>query len=79
MSEATTHTQLGLLIEIVERVAKEKHDGHFTVLRFASGWKAVYGTVDLGRQGVRERVQQVPESPTLNEALLLLLVKDYKP
>jgi hypothetical protein len=28
----------------LERVARERHDGHFTVMRFTTNWRVMFGT-----------------------------------
>jgi len=34
-------------IEVCEAVARKTHGGHLTLMRFGTGWKAVFGTPDL--------------------------------
>ena len=34
-------------IEAAERLARERYDGHLTLMRFTNGWKAVFGTPDI--------------------------------
>jgi hypothetical protein len=78
MSEVSAQTQLALLVDIVDQVAKAKHDGHFTVMRFTTEWKAVFGTPDLGNSAVRTKLQGTPGYSTLQEALTMLLIHHYK-
>jgi len=65
----------------IENIAKEKHDGHLTIMRFTTGWKAFYATPimdfdvdkngDLG--GDRQFLWKLPMSETIDDALYQLL------
>lgn len=37
---------LSSAMSVAEELAK-RHDGHFTLMRFTTGWKAVFGTPDV--------------------------------
>jgi hypothetical protein len=41
---AQTPPTLQELLTTVETIARLQHDGHVTIMRFTTGWKAVYGT-----------------------------------
>jgi len=77
VDELGAQTQLGLLLDLVEQVAKEKHDGHFTVMKFTTEWKAAFGTPSFNEAGV-SRVQRVQGYGSLQEALTMLLAHHYK-
>lgn len=54
------------IIEQVERIAKDKTDGHISLVRFTTGWQAEYGSP----WGKKWRGKNMP---TLREALERLL------
>ena len=35
------------LVEVLEVIAKRKSDGHLTIYKFTTGWKAVLETIDI--------------------------------
>ncbi len=54
------------MIKLIEHQAIEKHDGHLTIMRFTSGWKACLGTVDTSD---RERLWEMPFFDTAEDAM----------
>jgi hypothetical protein len=59
---------LQLLIQ-AERIAREHHDGHLTIFRFTTEWKAMFGTPsDLRRQ-----LNALDGHASLHEALRALV------
>lgn len=51
----------------------QKHDGHFTLMKFTTHWKAMFFTPDtISREG-REVLNKVPSAKTKEEALLLAI------
>lgn len=68
------------LFDLVERRARVQSDGHFTLLRFTTHWKAFFGTCDLdGVQSERDWVHELPAFRTLKETLedLLVMHREY--
>ena len=63
------------LMDVVEERARRQNDGHLTLLRFTTGWKAMFGTPDLDTGAGRTQVNALVMYPTLLEALLALLVE----
>ena len=64
------------VVSVVEAHAKHYHDGHFTVLSFTTGVKAMFGTVDLDTGDAREIVNKIPAYPDMHMALSYLLAND---
>lgn len=66
---------LAQLMAAVDLIAVEEFGGHLTILRFGSGWKGAFGTVDLDGLG-RMQVRTWPNFITL-QALLTYLIKEH--
>jgi len=65
------------LMELVEYFAK-KHDGHFTLMKFTTEWKAMFFTPDLDSGKGRAQVKQVVAGGTAEEATLIALRKEME-
>jgi uncharacterized protein involved in tellurium resistance len=75
------------LIEAVQEVAKENHDGHFTIMAFTTGYRIGFYTpnVDVGMGKAklgglsegRELMNTVPHIRTLKNALVYAIM--YEP
>jgi hypothetical protein len=63
LSQASTDVLMGW----AEHIAQQYADGHLTVFRFTTGWKAVLRTVRLPDE--YWALSAIRQSPTLNEAL----------
>jgi len=63
--------ELKELLEQVEKLAKERQDGHLTLVRFTTGWQAELGS-PWGKKWRGENL------PTLLEALERLLRQEGK-
>jgi hypothetical protein len=71
MSRLARH--LGRWAEVID-TAEREHDGHLTVMRFTTHWKAFYGTPDLDdRERGRMFVAGLPAYPTMEQAIASLL------
>jgi hypothetical protein len=62
------------LLTIAEKMAKRDHDGHLTIMRFTTGWKAMFGTPDLTGGEGRQEIQDLFQHETLEEALYRLIL-----
>jgi len=60
------------LLHAAEALARIHHDGHFTIMRFSTGWKAVWDTPNI-QQDDREYIAQLKTNDTIQGALLDLL------
>lgn len=66
------------LLEMAEDVACTKSDGHLTLMRFTTGWKAMFGTPELiigGAPGDDEgceydRIFNMPMEETMGDAII---------
>lgn len=72
-----TRAELGLLLELVEGIAANEHDGHFTILKFTTGYRSALGTADPYSQEGRRDVKRVPACDTLGESLIHLILDRY--
>jgi len=63
---------LAALFALAESTAKERNDGHLTIMRFTTHWKAMFGTPNLDIGG-REQVRELHGASTLRDALVALL------
>jgi hypothetical protein len=66
-----TEVDLALLNELVA-VARERHDGHLTVMRFTTNWRVGFGTL-------RERsdISRIPKGATFAEAARVALTDPH--
>jgi hypothetical protein len=66
------------LLTLVSVEAKRFHGGHYTIFAFRTEYKVAFGTPGLypDRSGgaAHAQVQEMPEYPTLKEALIAALV-----
>ena len=69
--------RIDTLIEVVEALAKRTADGHLTILRFETGWKAALGTPD-GRHDDQETIGKLPAAATMQAALVDLLRREIE-
>jgi len=56
------------LLNNVVDYANENFNGHFTLMKFTSNWRACYGTVEE-----RDQISQMVEGKTKDEALQKLI------
>jgi len=61
------------LIQQAEALAKEKTDGHLSILKFTTGYKVFLGTPNLDIGEERENISNMNSFSTLEEALQSLL------
>jgi hypothetical protein len=59
-----------------ESIANKKFDGHLTLLKFTTGWKAAFYTPNLDTGEGREQVQNLPSFSTKEEALMWLIAEE---
>ena len=64
------------VFKLVEVHAAEFYDGHFTIISFTAGVKAMFGTIDLGCG--RYDLLKLPAYPDTQIALAFALVEDEK-
>lgn len=57
------------LFEIVELCCKET-DGHFTLMKFTTEWKAMFSTPDLDTGKGRKEIKNIPGFATMEDAIL---------
>lgn len=65
--------KIGELIEKIEKIASEISDGHYTILKFTSGYKAFFGTPDLDNGNEREKIAKLESFESIEEALVHLI------
>lgn len=58
------------LMDIVEFLRDTKTDGHFTLMAFTSGWKAMFKTPDLDTGEGRAEVSNRPTFPNPDSAIV---------
>jgi hypothetical protein len=61
-----------LLLE-VRGIANQEFDGHFCIFKFTTGYKSLFGTIDLDTGKGRDIIREVPSFLTLNESLMYLI------
>ncbi len=66
------------LLGLVEVLASQKADGHITVMRFTTEWKATLGTPNLDTGEGREEVANLKSYSSLRKALVGLLVNQER-
>ncbi len=82
--EKMTDATVGRLIKAVEDISKEKRvtgpcdNGHLTIMRFTTCWKAMFGTPNLDSGDGRAEVRDLEKFPTIEEALINLLIDELE-
>jgi hypothetical protein len=71
-SEKRMHT--GYFLEMAEKIARDKFDGHLTIMKFTTHWKAMFGTPNLDVDG-RAEVRSLSKFDMLDECLRDLVIK----
>jgi len=61
--------KLKKLLHAAEALARLHRDGHFTIMRFTTGWKAVWGTPNIEEKD-REYIAQLKNRDDIQGALL---------
>ena len=61
-----------VLLNLCEMWAASERDGHFTLLRFTTGWKCVFGTPEP----FREKVWKLPAFKTAGGAMAWALSEE---
>jgi len=61
------------LFDLLEGLVGKREDGHLTVMRFSTGWKAMAGTPDLDTGKGRKQVGGLEMHKTLKDALIALI------
>lgn len=69
---------LNTLINILEEIAEKETDGHITIMKFTTGWKAAFATPDLDSGRCREQIEKLKNHDTLEEAIKDLIIKKTK-
>jgi hypothetical protein len=55
-------------LAVVEQMANGEYDGHFTLMRLTTGWKAVFGTPDICGEN-RDEIFSLATHADANEAV----------
>jgi len=61
------------LLKQVEKIANEITDGHYTILKFTTGYKGFFGTPNLDIGEEREVIWNLPKFKTFEEVLKFLI------
>jgi hypothetical protein len=57
----------------VRSIANSEFDGHFSILKFTTNYKSIFGTVLFDGYEGRDFISAVPGFLTLNESLVYLI------
>ncbi|MBU1023488.1 hypothetical protein KKB99_04280 [bacterium] len=69
-----SESDLRTLITLVEMKARD-YDGHLTIMRFSTEWKAMLGTPNLDTGEGRNQVRTIKGYESLEQALLYLIIE----
>jgi hypothetical protein len=58
------------LVEICSEMRSGMRDGHFTLMKFTTHWKASFSTPDLDSGKGRKQVRELAAFKTKNEAII---------
>ena len=64
------------LVRQVEIIAADKYDGHYTVYRFTTHYKGVFGTLMESNVSIRDKLKDLPSFKTLDELLYWMVEKE---
>lgn len=62
----------------IEKVAREKYDGHYTIMSFTTGYKVIFGTPALDYPAEHERIAAMPIHKTLTAAIINTVLDDVR-
>ena len=65
------------LLKMAEKIALTKGDGHLSIFRFTTGWKALFGIPNLDIDG-RKEVSSLQSFDSLEETLENLIISELK-
>ena len=68
-------SDLRTLMNLAELKAEQFADGHLTIMRSATEWKAMFGTLNLDTHEGRERIIPLRGHETLEETLEYLVIR----
>ena len=68
-------SDLRTLMNLAELKAEQFTDGHLTIMRFTTEWKAMFGTPNLDTHEGREQVRDLRGNESLEEALEYLIIR----
>jgi hypothetical protein len=74
MNGSLKRLKLGFWIETAEKIAQEKFDGHLTIMRSTTHWKAMFGPLYLDSGDGRGQVRNLPFYPSLEMALKAIII-----
>jgi hypothetical protein len=60
--------ELSFLLEAIGKIADQDFSGHLTIMKFTSGWKAMFGTPSLSILG-RTELEPLQRGNTLKDCL----------
>ena len=63
----------------VRAVAEKKFGGHFTIFKFTTHYKGMFGTIDVDALTGRQQIRDLPGFMTLQEALSWMLKNQVGP
>lgn len=61
--------ELQSLVNDLENLANEMTDGHITILKFTTGWKAALGTPNLDIGDGRDKISNLKNHSSFKEAV----------
>jgi hypothetical protein len=75
-ADAAAYRHFGLLAA-VQSIAHKRYGGHYTVMKFTTGYKAVFGTPTLllGHED-SDKIYELPTAETMDDALADLLQRE---
>ena len=72
MTKIETVTDSEYVMQKVREIAKEKHDGHFTIMGFTTGYRISFGEQPCSR----EDIEQMPSGDSLFDALTKAIINE---
>lgn len=68
------------MLELATRIARVKYDGHFTLMKFTTGYRFCFGTMDYHSDYMkwREIIRDMPEGKTLDEAISKAIIRELR-
>lgn len=68
------------ILRLAETVAKERYNGHFTLLRFTTNWRFCFDTIEFSSDPKewRENINKMYEGKTMESAILKALADEFE-
>ncbi len=69
---------LGEALKKIEAIANEKYDGHYSILKFTTGYKVFFGTATMDYDADYQKVLQLPSFDNITVGIVNAVINEYE-